>query len=262
MNLDVLVATMNQKDYSLVENMRIDTDAIICNQNTEKTGYHKYIYNSNTIRWYDFEEKGVGLNRNNALLRSNADICLLADDDVEFVDGYEEIILNAFKNNPKADVIIFNIYTSENEKRYVIKKKFRVNKLNCGRFGAVRIAFRRTKIIKNVITFNQLFGGGAMFTAGEDTMFIEDCLRKGLRVIAVPDYILTLKDIRESTWFTGYNDKFFEDMGSSYYCHFGNMAFIMAFIQLFRRKNVWLKERGFFDAFNKVKKGIKKYKNL
>lgn len=262
MNLEVLLATMNQNDHSIIGEMKVVSDIIVCNQNREKTAYFSYMREGKSVKWYDFEERGVGLNRNNALLRSTADICLLADDDTVFVEGYEELILNAFKKYPSADIIIFNIHTSENERRYVVKKKMNINRLNCGKFGAVRIAFKRSKIIKNSISFNQLFGGGAMFTAGEDTIFLEECLKKGLKAIAVPDYILTLKDSRPSSWFEGYNDKFFEDMGSSYYCHYKCMAIPLAAVQLVRKRNSWMQERKFWQTLSKVKLGVQRYKQL
>lgn len=82
------------------------------------------------------------------------------------------------------------------------------------RFGAARIAFRRKSITKNGITFNLHFGGGTEYSAGEDTLFLHDCLRKGLKIVAVPDSIATLLENRESTWFKGYTDKYFLDRGA------------------------------------------------
>ena len=43
----------------------------------------------------------------NALMRADADICLFADDDMVYEDNYVEIIENAFRDNPYADVIVF-----------------------------------------------------------------------------------------------------------------------------------------------------------
>ena len=97
MNLEVLLATMDQTDDSVLDFMGVNSDIIVCNQNSEKTDYRSYERKGYNVRWYDFQERGVGLNRNNALLRSTADICLLADDDVKYEDGYEKIILEAFE---------------------------------------------------------------------------------------------------------------------------------------------------------------------
>lgn len=259
---EILLATMNQTDDSVLTHMNVKSDIIVCNQNNDKFGKRDFKKNGVNVTWYDFSERGVGLNRNNALMRSNAEICLLADDDVTYLDDYENIILKQFELNPDADVILFNIYSDSNRKRFICKKKIKINRFNFGKFGAVRIAFRRSKIIKNSISFNLLFGGGAMFSSGEDSMFIRDCILKKLNVIAVPDYILKLRDDRESTWFNGYNRKFFSDLGTSYRKHFGKVAFLFALFQLLRRKKVWLSDVSLTDAMRYVKDGIKVFDNL
>lgn len=262
MKLEVLLATMNQNDESILDEMNIRTDVIVCNQNIKETNYREFYRADTRVRWYNFQEKGVGLNRNNALIRASGDICLLADDDVTYSPDYEQTVLEAFNKYPTADMIIFNICSESGEKREKGTKVKRIHLNNCGKYGAVRIAFRRLSVIKNAVAFNQLFGGGCMFTAGEDTMFIRDCIRKGLKVIAVPDCILTLRDSRPSTWFEGYNDKFFEDFGSSYYCHYKHLAPIVTLIQLVRRRKKWLRDRTMWNAWNLARTGIEKYKKL
>ena len=262
MRLEVLLATMDQTDDSVLDSIAVRSDVIVCNQTSVKTDYKKYTKNGYCVRWYDFQERGVGLNRNNALLRATGDICLLADDDVVYEANYSDIVLSAFEKNPKADVVLFNIYSENGTKRSRAKKPKRIRRYNCGRYGAVRIAFRRMSVIKNAISFNQLFGGGCMFTAGEDNIFIKTCIEKGLHVIAVPDCILRLTDKRPSTWYTGRNQKFYEDFGSGYYCHFGNFAVIVTFLQLIRRRKRMLDGYPLLKAWKYARNGIKKYKEL
>lgn len=259
---EILLAATNQNDDSVLDKMKVNSDIIVCNQNYEKFNKKIYKKNNYNVEWYNFSERGVGLNRNNALMRSKAEICLLSDDDVTYVDKYEKIILDQFDAYPKADVILFNIYSRTKNKRFICKKKMNINHLNCGKFGGVRIAFRRSKVIKKSISFNLLFGGGALFSAGEDVMFIHDCLKKGLKVIAVPDFILSLREERDSTWFQGYNKKFFSDLGSSYCRHYGMFAYPFACIQLARKRNLWLNQINKKDAKKIIKEGIRIYKEL
>src|SRR5690554_3439396 len=107
MNLQVLVSTMHQNDFSILGKMRISTDAIVVNQ-CDRNDYNEFDYKNRKIRFFSCLERGVGLSRNTALMRASADICLFADDDVVYSENYESVILNEFVNNPKADVIIFN----------------------------------------------------------------------------------------------------------------------------------------------------------
>ena len=176
MNVQVLVSAMHQTDHSLLEKMNIQTDAIIINQ-CDKNEFEEFRYKGNLIRFLSFAERGVGLSRNNALMRATGDICLIADQDVTYVENYEEIIVKSFLETSKADIIIFNV-PSKNPKRssYMIPKKSRVGWINCLRYGvSFRIAARPEKLSEKNIFFSLLFGGGAKYSSGEDSLFIADC---------------------------------------------------------------------------------------
>lgn len=214
MKLEVLVAAMNQTDYSLVDKMKITTDVIVGNQ-CDKNEIVQMNRAGQIVTYLSFNEKGVGLNRNNSLMRSQGDILLFADDDMVYEENYEQVVLEAFQQNPDADVLIFNIKEKIPE-RYVIEKKFRVRWYNFMRFGAVRIAVKRKSIQEKGIFFNLCFGGGTQYAHGEDTLFLSDCLKKRLKIYAIPKVIAELVDERESTWFEGYDDKYFRDTGMLY----------------------------------------------
>ncbi|MDP4117858.1 MAG: glycosyltransferase family A protein [Bacillota bacterium] len=96
LSLQVLVVSMNQKNISIIENSNIKSDVIISNQ-CSKNEVEIFTKCSKEILMLSFAERGVGLNRNNALMRAKADICVFADDDMKYVDNYEEIITKAFE---------------------------------------------------------------------------------------------------------------------------------------------------------------------
>ena len=87
MKLETLVSAVREDVAALAEKMNLQSDAVIINQCDENT-YLEYEYGGNTIRGYSFAEKGVGLSRNNALLRAKADIVLFSDEDIVYHDGY------------------------------------------------------------------------------------------------------------------------------------------------------------------------------
>ncbi len=214
--VEVLITTVNCEDFEkLLKQMNIRTRAMIGNQSSYNE-ISSIIYRNNKIPIYTFNERGVGLNRNNLLMRSNSDFCLFGDDDLIYVDNYEKIILESFAKYPDADVLIFNL-DEETKTRYIIEKDFKVNALNFMRFGAARIAIRRESILLNGILFNTCFGGGTEHSNGEDTLFLSSCLKQRLKVYAVAKTLAYLPDSRESTWFKGYNEKYFKDKGVLYY---------------------------------------------
>ena len=214
-SVQVLVATMNQDDHQLMERMNIQTDALVGNQ-CDRNGVEEFEFGDNSIKYFNMSDRGVGLNRNTALMRASADICILADDDMVFYEGYERQILDAYQKYPEYDVIILNIGETPRV-RYVVGKPMKVTRWNYGRFGAARITFRRKAISYAGISFNLNFGGGATHSSGEDSLFLSDCLKAGLKIIAIPLEIAKLDNTdRDSTWFKGYTEKYFFDKGVFY----------------------------------------------
>ena len=214
MNIQVLVASMNQTDHSLLGKMNIQSDVIVGNQ-CDRNEIEDFEYKGFKARYLNFSERGVGLNRNNALMRATGDVCLLADDDMVFEDNYPEIVKNAFAKHKDADVIIFNLHEPV-QTRYVIPKDSRVGRSNYLRYGAARVAFKLSSVKGNAIYFNQCFGGGTEYPHGEDNIFLTDCLNKGLKIYAVPQYIASLTEERESTWNAGYDEKYLIGQGHLY----------------------------------------------
>lgn len=210
-SIEVLVAAINQKDPQLYYDLRLCTNAVIANQ-TDSNWYEEYYIDGKLIKLVSTKDKGVGRNRNIALLNSSAEICLIADQDLVYVSNYQEIIDKAFDDIPNADIILFNIGNLEARDKRMITKIQKVNLLNFARYGAPRMAIKRDSLLKANIYFSLLFGGGAKYSCGEDTLFFREALRKGLKIYTYPEKIADAQD-QESTWFKGYNKKFFFDRG-------------------------------------------------
>ena len=256
MNLQVLVSTMHQTNFSILEKMNIQTDAIIVNQ-CDKNEFEEFDYNGRNIKFLSFKERGVGLSRNNALMRATADICLFADDDVTYVNNYGEIIIKEFIDNPKADVIVFNLTnTSAERKEYEITKAKRLRFYNCLRYGTFRIAIRTSSIHKANISFSILFGGGAKYSAGEDSLFIADCFKKCLKTYACPQFIGTVTH-SESTWFKGYTDKYFIDKGVFFACLSKRWAKLLCLEFAFRHRELYINDKTFREACKLMLEGVK-----
>ena len=207
--VQVLVATVNQKDFSLVGKMNLQTPAIITNQ-SDRFAYEQKQRNGQRIEMLTTTTKGVGINRNLGLLLSRESILLFADDDVVYTDGYEQIIYNAFQKIPEADVLIFSIDFFKNgiHQDVGLYKKQRIHIYNALKYGTISVAIRRSAVEKKNLHFSNIFGGGTPYSCGEDSLFILDCLRKGLKIYTYPD-VIAENSRDKSSWFFGYNRKFF-----------------------------------------------------
>ena len=240
MTLQLLVAAMNRKPCELAEEMRIDSDAIIVSQG-EQYAYEELCLNGRNIRYYSMAERGVGLSRNHSLLRASADISLFADEDIVYEPGYEQEVLAAFEAHPQADMLFFNVQAMPGRETYHNADFGRVRLYNSGRYPTYSLAVRTWRIHQNNITFSLLFGGGAKYSNGEDSLFIRDCLRAGLKAYRVPVTIGHERE-RESTWFKGYNTKFFYDRGVLYRYLYGGLARPMALRFLLSHRGVMCQE--------------------
>ena len=221
--LQVLVATMHQTDQTITERMNIRCDAVIANQAHEES-VTRWPVDGGMAEMITTCTRGVGINRNIALLAADADILLFADDDMVYYDGTLEGVKEAFRSKPEADVIIFSVDIMRGgeitERRYL--NGDRLHLWNALKYGTYAIGVRRDAVRRANIFFTLLFGGGARYGAGEDSLFIRDCFRKGLRVWS-SKYVLGTCCKDTSSWFVGYNDKFFFDKGALYGCAFPRM---------------------------------------
>ena len=75
MTVQVLVAAVGQNDQSLLNKMNIQSDVIVGNQ-CNCNSVEKFSFRGHRAMYLNFAERGVGLNRNNALMRADGDICL------------------------------------------------------------------------------------------------------------------------------------------------------------------------------------------
>lgn len=244
---------MNQS-IQIEDKMRIKSDAIIINQCSE-FGYQEIDHENRKTKMYSFCEKGVGLSRNNALMRATGDILLFADEDIEYTDTYEQDILDEFRKHSDAGMIIFNV-PSLNEKRpsYQIKKFEKVHWFNSLRYGAVRIAVKRMEVQARNISFSLLFGGGACYGSGEDTLFIHDCLKRKMKIYASPCVIGWVEQ-KSSSWFEGYNKKYFYDKGALFWCISSKLYVLYCLQYCIRKYRYYRLKISLFDAFTSMIEG-------
>lgn len=263
MNVQVLVAAMYQEknDFSLLDKMNIQTDVIVGNQ-CDYDSIERFNYKNRTAIYLNFKERGVGLNRNNALIRATGDFCLFADDDMKYVDDYEKLVLEAFERNPKADAIVFNIDTiGADLGRRKNNKTEKVHFWNALNYGTPRIAVRLSSIEKKAISFNKHFGGGAIYSFGEDTLFIVSMLKNGFNIYTYPKTIATV-DQSDSTWFKGYTPKYFYDKGALYGAISRRLSYLLCAQDIFRHKELYSNSISVITQIKCMIAGIKGFSKL
>jgi glycosyltransferase involved in cell wall biosynthesis len=207
---------MYQNDFSKLKEMNVHSNIVYANQ-CDRTSYEEIEFEKDHIaKMISTETRGVGKNRNLALSYASADICLMADDDIKYNDDMEEKILSEFQNHPDADVIVFHFESDSPDRipeKYSKTKKW--PKFARTPWGAVRIAFRLDSLRKANVWFSTLFGGGCLFPSGEDSIWIKDLRKAGLTFYVSKETIGTVSYVT-SSWFTGYDEKYFYGVGACY----------------------------------------------
>ncbi|MCM1062968.1 MAG: glycosyltransferase [Eubacterium sp.] len=259
MKVQVLASVMNETMENVVEHMGLESDAVIINQ-CERFGVQRMEHRGHTVSFYSFPDRGVGRSRNEAILRADRDICLFADGDIVYGPGYAEAIAAEFERNPGADMILFNVDVEESRRTYHIRDRKRVHWYNCGRYGAVSFAVRRESLLRSRVTFSLLFGGGAKYSNGEDSLFLKEFMDKGYRVYTAP-VTIGREEAGESTWFAGYNEKFFTDRGVLYHFLYGKLAGAMSLRFLLAHKGIFCKEISLKQAYAWMKQGVREGRN-
>ena len=262
LTLEVLVAALQENEITLAEHMNLSTEAVICNQ-CQEDSYQEFNRGGRKIRVYCFSDRGVGRNRNNALLRAKADLVLFGDEDIIYDDDYEEKVLSAFQAHPDADILMFNVMAVESRRTYENHQIRRVRWYNYGRYPTYAMCCRLESLQRANVWFSLLFGGGAKYSNGEDSLFLHDCLKKGLKIYSVTESIGHEKERAdgESTWFHGYNKKFFYDRGVLYHALYGLMERPFALRWLIANRSTMCRETGVLQAYRWMVQGIRDARN-
>ena len=255
----VLCATMHQNDFSLVEKMRIgESDVVFANQCNE-TSYKYENRDGRKLEMISTISRGSGNNRNISLIYASADICLLADDDVTYYPYFKEAIMEAFKRHSDADMIIFNLDTdSTNRSLPKIHKNKKMHFWHRNPYGSVRVAFRLASQKKYNIWFSNILGAGAIYGSGEDSLFINEFRKKG-NVYLCKETIGKV-DFSQSSWFTGYDAKFFFNHGAKIAALYGRWWFLLIVYYAFRYKQETDLKMG--EIIRLMKKGYYEYKDF
>ena len=261
LNFELLLSCINQKDFSIIERSRIQSDVLIVNQYCSIKKEEKLPYLETQeiggffCRKYNVQEKGISRSRNFAIRNAQADICLLADDDEEFCSQYREMILSSFERYPYADILIFRIGNRPKKVRTTFHPVYFPEIL---RVSSCQIAFRRKRVIEKKIVFDEDMGAGTGNGAEEEIKFLLECLKQKLKIFNVPVTIAMMQENNHSTWFYGYNEVFFENRGMTTRYLFGtSFALGYGIYYIWTKRELYQDDISAKQAWNALRRGIK-----
>lgn len=255
MKVITLVSAVNQNIEELAAQMKLQTDAVITNQ-CDRDENGEFELPTGKVRWTCLSSRGVGINRNTCIQNASyGDILLFSDEDIIYDDDYAKLIVSEYEAHPEADGLIFNMRVNEHRRTYWNEDYKRIRFYNYGRYPAYSISIKREVLEKCKVKFPLEFGGGAKYINGEDSVFLHDLLGAGVKLYRTP-ICLGEETERESTWFKGYDERFFVSRGALYVRLYGSMAKVMAWVFLLRHRYM-TSEFGLTNAYRCMKQGMK-----
>lgn len=252
MKLDVLMSCMNQENDALVKKSCIVGNLVVINQ-CRRDGEWIIENASGRIRWIDSTTKGLSVSRNLAILASDADVCLLCDDDEVFDADYEQKILDAYSQLPDADVIAFKMIDhAPSFPDRVIRLRFPKTM----KVSSVQMSFRRKSVIDSGVFFDEDLGAGTGNGAEEELKFLTDCEKAGLKIYYVPEEIASFSQ-DHSTWFSGFDETFFYNRGATTRYILGYpLALLYACYYIIRKRALYRSQISSFCAMKALLRGM------
>ncbi len=197
--VDILICTLNEriKDVaSVIMEARENIRYIVSMQYTD-VKYLKDIPDilkkRKDVSIFILEGRGLSRNRNYALSKSDAEICVISDDDARYRDSYIDTILQIYASNKNTDIALFQTVSSEG----IFHKNYPKRQMSYAEAEkhdyyptSVEITFRREKVQEAGISFNEHYGLGSEFLiSGEESVFLKDAKDAKLMVEYFP-YII------------------------------------------------------------------------
>lgn len=254
-NLEILMSTMNLEDINDLDlaKKNISTNLVVINQTSQK----RKVKALSNVKVLNYDEKGLSKSRNRALAASTKDVGVIADDDITYDKDFEIGLLSAYKRFPEADIITFN-YLKDNKVNGFDKTK-KLAFLDILKLNSIQISFRNKSIKNKKIKFNEKFGlGSAYYNQGEETLFLRDCLKAGLKIVHVPLTLVSHPD--EATTGEAWSLKTVYSKGALSFELLGNFSFLLFwYFLIFKYKN-YSKTMGVVDFARTYREGRKDYK--
>lgn len=251
MKINVYISTINNT-YSNINFKRllVENLTIINQRPVDLSNKYKETLIDN-VTWVDIDQKGLSMSRNFAIEHADSSYVYLTDDDVEIYKGFEKTISEVATEYSEYDVLAFKIdglNDYETEKDISYRKSLSLS--------SVQLVYKLDFLHKYHLRFDERFGTGSKYSMGEENIFLFDALKSDAKIKYLPIEIGKLHD-SESTWFKGFNQKYFFDRGATYARMFGKpVGFLVSLAFCAMKFKLYKETINPFKAYKSMVRGI------
>lgn len=253
-SIEFLVSTMYLRDINEIDKLNIKSKAVVVNQtdNLQQVFYNETYNVINTL------DRGLSKSRNLCLEKSTSDILVFSDNDIIFLDNSSEIIRNYHEKYPQYEVIIFYVQKYNHIDKPIYNKDTRIGYIRSMKMYSMGLTIKKS-VFSNKLRFDPNFGAGAKYSMGEENILLFDLLKTRAKIVYVPVKIAKLLE-SESTWFRGFNEKYFFDKGAIFYRMSRFFWFILVIQFIIRKYSLYKKNFSIFKAFIIMRDGMIDFK--
>ncbi len=221
--IEVLIPTYEDRIIGLANRLPAPIPGVaflITHQTPSRRVYRvESLRSRDDVRVMKFSDIGSSRNRNHCLRFAIGRLCLWADDDIEFLPGWQVELARGFADQPEATYLTFALLGADGEPkrdfpavatRHTVRSAFRVE--------TSEIAFHLDRVKALRVGFNEHLGIGTKVGLGEENVFLRDLMAKGASGWFLPK---TLAQNGQST--TG--ERFMANLGSQQVFSIGAMAY-------------------------------------
>ena len=125
--------------------------------------------------------------------------------------------------------------------------------------GVWGVVIKQDVLKRNNLHFHEYFGPGTENYCGEDTIFLQEMINKGVKFYRSPVDIAAI-DQTESTWFNGHDQKYFYVTGMVFATCYPKLCRLIVIRSAFRFSRKKDCKLSFFKILSAYNKGISKIK--
>lgn len=214
MKLAIGISTMNENIINLHDkliNIPKEITIIISHQITTDSCENAYLEKQENIHIVKSFEKGLSKSRNVLLSTASkleVDYLIISDDDVDYsVIGLQE--LEKFLSTNRVNLMHYQLQSlcNDNELRKTYRSEpFILGLRNVFSVSSIEMCLCIPLINKSSIKFDENFGLGTKYPAGEEPIFLSDVLRSGQKIQFIPIPV-TIHPIESSGMKIYYDEK-------------------------------------------------------
>lgn len=260
MKLEILLSTMHQTNYAILNRIGLQSDAVVVNQ-CDRDSEEVFMVADYKVTWINSTQRGLSRSRNMAIRHASADILLLADDDELLRADYVQTILKGFQRYSDAAAIGFQVEGIEEKFKDYSSAEGKVGFLKSMKMASVEIAFRRESLEAAQVCFDEYIGAGTKYMMGEENAFLFQLLARKQRIYYIPSVIADLH-IGESTWFSGYNKTYMFARGAVFTAMSKQWSDLLILQFAVRHKKLYQQDMSVKDAIQYMFAGKKEYLSI